>query len=1272
LNTYFKDQEHVDRNINWYYKLPACITFSLLIDITSSNIMMMRAFLTALLLIGVSCAYAQVLRDATVSPETDYSARFMCTMTADTTGTAPAICFGTPTGSAFFTITNATQPTQLLLDGIGTPFLGTGISNAILAGNHFAIIIDGMGCRDTVTFNITQPTAIGLTATSTPAICFGAPSGTGTATANGGVTPYIYQWEPCAGGPVKIGKTVTGLLAGCYNVTVADAEGCLTTAQTTVGQPTQITYTSTVDSVSCFQSLDGRATITSQGGTGAHTYVWDNTQTTTTATSLDARYHYVTITDAAGCKVVAEVNVPGPERISLDSISRVNPTCFGGANGTAKAYTKGGTGPYIYLWSAGVANSDQVSNLSSGTYRCTVIDSHGCRDSLTFLMSSPPPMSVATQNVVHETCIGQCNGGARVFAAGGSGGFTYNWSQAGIPNTVFQPTTLCAGAYTVTISDSKSCTQTVQFTINPGADVTTQFTGTTPTCSNSNNGSIQATVFGGQSPISYKWSTGQTTTSINSLPCGSYTLISTDARNCKDTAVYQFTCPPPVALDALNQTPANCFGQTNGSLAVTASGGTAPLSFKWNDTNGQTNATAINLGAGTYIVTITDAKGCTLTATGAVTAPTALTGATTTQSILCFGTSTGSANAQAGGGTSGYTYLWSNGATTAQLAQVAAGPYTVTITDANGCSLVPAVANVTQSPLMGVNATVTVPPCTGGSDGVANVTAQGGAGNYTYLWSTGGTTQTVSQLGTATYTVTVTDANNCTNSAELTIVSQPAISANIATTNVTCFGTLDGQAAITSIAGGAGNGNLSLYTYAWSVPTPPNATALTDVGAGTYTVTISDAVGCNNTVSVVVTSPAEVVPHITLGLLKCFGDSDATITLDSVSGDFPVQSIAWSNASSSPSAITNLSAGTYSILVTDLNGCTGQAFGAVLEPQLLQVDSFAGVPPICHDAANGQLTVFAKGGTNPLTYAWGNQTSTTNQLVSVPTGRYVVTITDANGCLTLDSSYLEQPDPMRYEIEQRDITCFGQNDGYVHLDVSGGQKPYKYILNNDTSKLGGYFYGLQAGLFDIKIVDALGCALLDTFSLTQPVEITVDLGADRVISYGDVAQLQPIVTNAVGQIILTWNATTSTDTITCNDPNCASILARPLFDATYEVRIEDENGCQSFADVLIKVEKMRGVFVPNAFTPNGDGENELAVVFAKTQMIEKINVLRIFDRFGSLVYHQADFKPNDETIGWDGNFKGKPSDPGVFTYYLEAQYRDGFREQHHGNITLIR
>ncbi|MFM2388158.1 MAG: hypothetical protein RL660_2915, partial [Bacteroidota bacterium] len=771
-----------------------------------------------------------------------------CTSTSSVTITGPASalalsassvmnvsCFGAANGSITTTTTGGTPAyTYTWTPGGQTTANISGVG----PGTYNLTVSDSKGCTSTISVNITQPSP-GLSAsiTTTHVTCFGAANGIATASAAGGTSPYGYIWSPSGG----TAATTTPLAPGSFTVTVTDANGCTTTSSTTITQPTAaLTATmGTPTHINCFGQSTGSATVTAAGGTPAYTYAWSGGGGTAATTSgRPAGTYTVTITDSRGCTSTSSVTITQPAAALTATIG--TPThinCFGQSTGSATVTAAGGTTAYTYSWSGGGGTAATTTGRPAGTYTVTVTDSKGCTATSSVTITQPAAALTATIGTpTHINCFGQSTGAATVTAAGGTSAYTYSWSGGG--GTSATTSGRPAGTYTVTVTDSKGCTSTSSVTITQPAAALSATMGT-PThinCFGQSTGAATVTAAGGTTAYTYAWSGGGgTAATTTGRPAGTYTVTVTDSKGCTSTSSVTIT-QPAAALTATMGTPThiNCFGQSTGSAMVTAAGGTPAYTYSWSG-GGGTAATTTGRPAGTYTVTVTDSKGCTTTSSVTITQPaaalTATIGAPT--HINCFGQTTGAATVTAAGGTSAYSYAWTGGGGTAATASnLAAGTYSVTITDSKGCTSTSSVT-ITQ-PAAALTATMGSPThinCFGQSTGAATVTAAGGTPAYTYSWSGGGgTSATTSSRPAGTYTVTVTDSKGCTTTASVTI-TQPAaaLTATMGTpTHINCFGQSTGTATVTA-AGGT-----PTYTYLW---TGGGGTSASTTGrpAGTYT-----------------------------------------------------------------------------------------------------------------------------------------------------------------------------------------------------------------------------------------------------------------------------------------------------------------------------------------------------------------------------------------------------------------------------------------------------
>jgi len=809
----------------------------------------------------------------------------------------------------------------------------------------------------------------------------------------------------------------------------------------------------------------------------------------------------------------------------------------------------------------------------------------------------------------------------------------------------------CSGGTPVVVTDNVTVTVTgLQASIDSSRNIS---------CFGQTNGYAQATVTNGVAPVTYGWSNGSTSLTINNLAAGTYIFSATDAGSCtrRDTVI--ITQPQQLAALVPDSTKNNCSGTGTASFTATGTGGTSPYGYSWNTNPVQTTQTITNVPAGTYSVTITDASGCTATDAGTLTIQQVnnLTISLQNQTyVSCYGYNDGSLTVAGANGATPYSYLWSNGQTTANDTALIAGAYTVTVSDAGGCTNT-ATYTVTQPPLFeAVIDSFRNITCFGADDGYARVAITGGTAPITTAWSTTPPqfSTSISNVTPGTYIVGAQDNNGCISTDTITFINPPQLLVDItASQDASCFGSSDGSATAT-ISGG-----VLPYNISWDTnPIQTTATA-NNIPAGFYTITVIDSSLCSLSDTVTILQPAAIVVTVdAITDVTCFGFSDGSATVSATGGTIPYQYSWSSNPPQNTNAATNLPAGSYDVTATDAGGCSTVTPVVINGPAELILDTVSTTNVICFGEANGAIDVIATGGTLPYNYQWLNPPSNSTSLSQLHAGSYDAIVTDGTGCADSLTVVITEPALLVVGITSTDITCNGYNDGTATITANGGTGNYIYTWSPDVSST-ALASGLNPGSYNITVSDQNGCDTTLNVSLTEPLPIIISLADTFTIDYGDSIVLENTYTGGVGIISFNWSPSTGLNCDTCQSP-----FAFPELTTPYTFTIVDETGCTATQPTLVDVIIDKTIYIPSAFTPNGDGTNDVFNVYAKdVSFIE----FKVFDRWGEQL-----FIANDLTTGWDGIFKGNAMPPAVFVYHVNIEYPDGDKYNKKGSFTLIR
>ena len=835
-----------------------------------------------------------------------------------------------------------------------------------------------------------------------------------------------------------------------------------------------------------------------------------------------------------------------------------NVSCFGGNNGSINISVSGGTAPFSFNWNDGNTSQNRT-NLTAGSYTVTVTDNTAQTATRTVVITQPASALNSTATATNVLCFGGNSGSIMQTPSGGTSPYAFNWG-GGV--TTQNRSNLAAGTYVCTVSDANSCTFILQRTITqPASALNSTASSTNVLCFGGNSGSITQTPSGGTSPYAFNWGGGVTTQNRSNLAAGTYSCTVSDANSC--TFILQRTITQPAS--ALNSTASStnvlCFGGNSGSITQTPSGGTSPYTFNWG--GGVTTQNRSNLAAGTYVCTVSDANSCTFVLQRTITQPaSALNSTASSTNVLCFGGNSGSITQTPSGGTSPYTFNWGGGVTTQNRSNLVAGTYSCTVSDANSCTFI-LQRTITQPAILSAQTSFTNATC-GMNNGTATVNStSGGTRPYRYVWDDFLVTQDTffTNLEARPYLLFVIDTNNCVfvDTIFITNINGPSLSAT--KVNVSCFGGNNGQIAV------APSGGIQPYTFQWNDGSTNNPRI--NLTAGIYTVTVTDSTGCIATKRDTIFQPNAALNVVASATNTVCGSSTGTITTTTSGGTSPY-SYLWADGVTTPNR-SNLTAGTYALVVTDGNNCSTQIQQSVSSPNS-PVATATATNVSCFGGNNGSISVLASGGTPQYSILW-NDLTTVFVKNNLSAGSYAYTITDANGCKYSQSKAVTQPNSTLVATELvTNVSCFGGNNGKIELNISGGTPPYA------TGGVNFPQNNLSAGNYSFTVTDANGCSTVKTITVTQPPLLVAAELVTNVSCFG----------GNNGKIEL--NISGGTPPYATGGVNFPQ---NNLSAGNYSFTVTDANGCSAVKTITVTQPPL--LVVSSAFTPSA-GNNGTAAL----------------------------------------------------------------------------
>ncbi|MEZ4988711.1 MAG: gliding motility-associated C-terminal domain-containing protein, partial [Saprospiraceae bacterium] len=1046
----------------------------------------------------------------------------------------------------------------------------------------------------------------------------------------------------------NLNANMPGLATASFNTATAGAIAFQW--ESTSGAGVTLTPNSVLFSV-CFNKLTNSATSISITGSPTPIEI------------VDGNENVVNFNGATG-----QITCNPVQPLAFGQVDVVNLTCATVCNGSITIVNMlNGSGNYTYQWSVPGQSGNDAVNLCASTVTVTVTDTaNGQTVSGTYNVISPPAITLSVNNITNILCAGASTGSISVGASGGGGNFTYSWGNQTGPTIA----NLAEGVYAVTATDQLGCSaQLNNIQVNELNDPILLAGNITLIPGTGTPGAINLTPTGGSSTYTYNWSgpngysfTGQDPNNITTA--GEYCVTVTDAFNCTSSTCF-------IVYEALRLTIFNitdvCDGETNGAIDITVAGGScAGLTYNWSRIGGPMNFSQMQdvsgLAAGQYRVVIMDCAGTSISADFTIESNPAIVLNASISNVVTL--TDGAINLTASGGTGGFTFLWSNGAMTEDIANLSAGTYCVTVTDNAGCSE-EACFPVQSAPLVINSAIAGSISCPGEADGCFNLAVSGGAPPLTVTIPSVGTFPLptgqleVCNLAAGNYSFTVLDAMGNTISDDFTITAPEPLTVAAVVINDTEDAGNSGVLSVT-VAGGTGNTTLLLNGLA---PRVGRNIVISALEGGVYTGIVEDANGCQAEVSFTIGTLTETS---SLTDASCEGNLDGAITV-TVSGGTLDYSYVWTMAGSQDtismaSSLGNLAPGIYFVVITDATGAT-----LVREFEVETQSNFTVSPqvvsmPDCFDSDNGQLSVAVnnQGSSTGFFYEWelgGQMVGTAQQLSNAAPGSYTVVVVDNFGCETSGDIILNAPEPVVLEAIVNNISCDGRKDGNILVSASGGTGSlYSYVWSFNNFQ-GPQLTNLESGSYTVTATDVNDCSVVETYTIAgaTPMIVTVDAEPDTDNCNGT---LMATVLGGQPPFDFDW----------INVPNAPnSAIVTDLCFGEYFLVVTDNSGCSSVqVSGVIDNERFACLEERVVITPDGNGSNDEFILFCVDQYID--NHLEIYNRYGQLVFETSDYN-ND----WEGTSQnGEDLPAGPYYWVLDYTEPNGTAVQLRGSLTIVR
>ncbi|MDA9774047.1 gliding motility-associated C-terminal domain-containing protein [Saprospiraceae bacterium] len=1044
---------------------------------------------------------------------------------------------------------------------------------------------------------------------------------------------------------------------GTYSITVTDENNCfdLGTEEILSQESPVITEVTSLDPT-C-GNANGSITVTINGGTGLVVYSLDGFffQISNVFTNLPEGIYSITIRDENGCTDLEDVLLESQEAPLIVDVSATNTVC-GNETGTITILAFGGTGQLEYsIDGINFQTNNVFDDLPTGDYTIIINDENNCTDIgnvEVFSEGSPTILEIST---ISPTC-GNENGSITIEADGGTG--TLEYSIDGInfqPSNVFD--NLPVGNYALTIRDENLCAFMDSLEIlSVDQPIITDVASLDTTCGDE-NGSINVSADGGIGQLQYSIDgiNFQTSNVFDSLPVGDYTITIMDENNCTDIENIELFAESSPNITEVSSTNTIC-GSETGSITILANGGTGQLEFSIDGINFQVSNVFENLPTGIYSVIILDENNCSDLMEAQVFAE----DAPIITEVSSIGETCGNENgsitiiANGGSGQLEYSIDGINFQTSNTFTDLPADIYSITIRDENNCDDLGSTEIIAQNApiiteLSSINTTC------GNENGTITILANNGTGEIEY--SIDGinfqTSNVFDNLPTGSYSVTIRDENNCTSLgiAEIQAIDVPIIN-ELTSTNTVCG---DETGSITILANG-GTGQLEYSIDGVNFQT---TNVFDNLPSGDYIITIRDENNCDDVGSTeIMAEDAPIISEVSTISATC-GNENGTITVLASSGTGQLEySIDGINFQTSNTFI-DLPADNYSITIRDENQCTDLSEVEISTEDSPNIEDVSSTSTICGDN-NGSINILANGGIGDLEYSIdGLNFQASSDFENLAAGEYQIIVQDLNSCQdTQTVTVLESLIPSIQSFEETPTSC-GEANGAIIIEVNSGDN-VEFSIDGNSYQQENIFTELASGNYTLSVRDENGCVSTNEAVIANSFSMSVGFiesesafceatdGAVTVDVFGGTGIIQIALNGGIYQ---------------------SDLYFEGLSAGAYEIQIIDEVECMIDTSLVINQEDCP-IYIPNAFSPNDDGVNDLFKIYPHSAFMGEFILFRIYDRWGSNLFEAQNFDPTE--IGWDGTFNGSKVGSGVYVYFVEYLSEDGNIEILKGDVTISR